>query len=87
LYNVYDADMRRMRRLWTFTIVAAVVVVLAFALGGCAPSPHLVSSRGRWEPIPDPVNGKVYSCCWYPHGFYRWVPDALGIAPDRVQER
>jgi len=49
------------RRLGAWLLVAA-------ALAGCA-------SRGHYEPIPDPVDGRVYSCCWYPHGFMLWVPE------------
>jgi len=54
-----------------------LLVVMVLVLAGCAGSTQLVSSRGVWEPIPDPVDGKVYPCCWYPHGFWRWVPDKL----------
>jgi len=55
-------------RLIAWCIVALLLgTMLMFS--GCASQP------GRWEPIPDPVDGKVYPCCWYPHGYYRWVPE------------
>jgi hypothetical protein len=64
-------------------------LLLAVAVSGCAGGSHLVPSGGRWEPVPDLVDGKVYSCCWYPHGYYRWVPAAArprtAVPPARRQ--
>jgi hypothetical protein len=57
----------------------AVVLIAAIALSGCVGSSRLAPSGGYWEPIPDPVNGKVYPCCWYPHGYWRFV---AGAKPD-----
>jgi hypothetical protein len=68
-HNVQDdGRARRMRnRLIAWGIVALILGVM-IALSGCA-------SKGRYVPIPDPQDGKVYGCCWYPHGYSVWVPE------------
>ena len=54
-------------------VIIGLLLALSAVLSGCA------TQQGYWEPIPDPVNGKVYPCCWYPHGYYRFVE---GVKPD-----
>jgi hypothetical protein len=54
-------------RTWT------AVVLIGAVFSGCA------GASGYWEPIADPINGKAYPCCWYPHGYKRWV---VGVKPE-----
>ena len=48
--------------------LAVVMLVAVVVLTGCA-------TPGRWVPIADPQAGVHYPCCWYPHGYWKFVPD------------
>lgn len=47
----------------------AFLLLTLVVLSGCA------APAGKWVALPDPQDGKVYPCCYYPHGYQVWVED------------
>jgi len=64
-----DSRPKSLARLFMYLIVIFCAAAILMALDGCA------ADRVMYYPIPDPMDGQIYPCCWYPHGFYMRVPD------------